>query len=109
MAADSSQKGAGRYTRLLGLQVDDAARYAEYRAGMTPLLHAHGGDFGVDLEVARVLKSPADGPLNRVFTIGFPSREAFARFFADADYLAVRKKYFEPAVSRVCVLAEWEG
>ena len=33
----------GRYTRLIGLQVDDASRYAEYRARMTPLLHARGG------------------------------------------------------------------
>ncbi|HTV23806.1 MAG TPA: DUF1330 domain-containing protein [Polyangiaceae bacterium] len=97
-----------RFTRLLGLMVDDQARYAEYRAAMTPILHAHGGDFGVDLDVARVLKSPADGPLNRVFTIGFPSREAYERFFANADYLAVRAKFFAPAVSRVCVLAQWE-
>lgn len=109
MAADRSNAGARRYTCLIGLQVDDAARYAEYRAGMTPLLHAHGGAFGVDLEVSRVLKSAADGPLNRVFTITFPTRDAWERFFADADYLAVRARHFEPAVSRVCTLAEWEG
>ncbi len=97
----------GRFTQLLGLMVNDAARYAEYRAGMTPILHAHGGAFGLDLEVARVLKSPAEGLINRVFSIGFPSREAHARFFADAAYLAVRAQHFEPAVSRVFILAEW--
>lgn len=108
MAAESSVlPSPGRFTRLLGLMVDDAARYAEYRAGMTPILHAHGGAFGLDLEVSRVLKSPAEGPINRVFSIGFPSREAYARFFADPAYLAVRAQHFEPAVSRVFILAEW--
>jgi uncharacterized protein (DUF1330 family) len=99
---------AKRYTLLRGLQVDDQQRYAEYRARMTPLLHAHGGAFGVDFEIARVLASPVDGPLNRVFTIVFPSREAKDTFFADPSYLAVRSEYFEPAVSRVALLAEWE-
>lgn len=108
MAAERSVlPSPGRFTRLLGLMVDDAARYAEYRAGMTPILHAHGGAFGLDLEVSRVLKSPAEGPINRVFSIGFPSREAYARFFADPAYLAVRAQHFEPAVSRVFILAEW--
>jgi uncharacterized protein (DUF1330 family) len=102
MAADP-----GRYNRLLALQVDDPRSYAEYRARMTPLLHAAGGAFGLDLEVARVLKSPVEGAFNRVFTLGFPSRAASAAFFADPAYLAVRAKYFEPAVSRFATLAEW--
>lgn len=109
MPAERSQlPRPGRFTQLLGLMVEDAARYAEYRAGMTPILHAHGGDFGVDLEVARVLKAPAPGQINRLFSIGFPSRDAHARFFADAEYLAVRAKFFEPAVSRIWVLGEWD-
>jgi uncharacterized protein (DUF1330 family) len=113
MAAERSHlPSPGRFTQLIGLRVDDGARYAEYRAGMTPILHAHGGAFGLDLEVARVLKlgddgAPSDVAINRVFSIGFPSREAHARFFADAGYLAVRARHFEPAVSRVYVLAEW--
>jgi uncharacterized protein (DUF1330 family) len=108
MAAERSHlPSPGRFTQLIGLMVDDAVRYAEYRAGMTPILHAHGGAFGLDLEVARVLKLPVEGAINRVFSIGFPSREAHARFFADAGYLAVRARHFEPAVSRVFILAEW--
>jgi hypothetical protein len=51
----------GRFNRLMALQVDDQGSYAEYRARMTPLLHASGGAFGVDLEVARVLKAPEEG------------------------------------------------
>jgi uncharacterized protein (DUF1330 family) len=107
VAADRVLSSPGRFNQLIGLMVDDAARYGEYRAGMTPILHAHGGAFGLDLDVARVLKSPAPAAINRVFTIGFPSREAHARFFAAEDYLAVRAQFFEPAVSRVFILAEW--
>lgn len=99
--------GPGRFNRLIALQVDDQGSYAEYRARMTPLLHAAGGAFGVDLEVARVLKAPVEGSFNRVFSIGFPSRTASAAIFLDPAYLAVRAEYFEPAVSRVATLAEW--
>jgi uncharacterized protein (DUF1330 family) len=95
------------YTLLIALQVDDAASYARYRQHMTPLLHAQGGDFGVDLEVSRVYKAPEGGPLNRVFTIGFPSQAASDRFFADPAYLAIRAEHFEPAVSRVLTVASW--
>jgi uncharacterized protein (DUF1330 family) len=97
----------GRFTRLYGLQVEDQQAYVRYRARMMPLLHAHGGGFGIDLEVSRVLKAPEEGALNRVFSIGFPSRAASAAFFADPAYLAVRSEHFEPAVSRVLLLAEW--
>ena len=95
------------FTQLFGLMVHDPAAYAEYRAQMTPLLHRHGGDFGVDLEVARVLKPPAADDINRVFTITFPSRAAREAFFSNADYLAVRGRHFEGAVTRVLLLGEW--
>jgi uncharacterized protein (DUF1330 family) len=96
-----------RFTQLFGLQVDDQRKYAEYRARMTPLLHAHGGGFGIDLDVARVLRAPNDAAMNRVFTIVFPSREASSTFFADERYRAIRAEWFETAVSRVTRLEEW--
>jgi uncharacterized protein (DUF1330 family) len=98
---------SGTFVRLYGLEVLEQGSYAEYRARMTPLLHAHGGAFGIDLEVARVLKGPTDAALNRVFSIEFPSRAASARFFANEDYRAVRSEWFEHAVGRIVVLAEW--
>jgi uncharacterized protein (DUF1330 family) len=97
----------GRFNQLRGLQVDDQESYAQYRAAMTPLLHACGGAFGVDLEVSRVLKSPVAHGFNRVFTLGFPSRAVSEAFFADPKYLAVRARFFEPAVSAVVLLGEW--
>jgi uncharacterized protein (DUF1330 family) len=97
-----------RYTRLIGLMVEDAPSYSEYRRHMLPLLHQRGGAFGLDLEVSRVLLAPEPGPMNRVFTLTFPSRQACDELFADPAYLAVRDLHFEPAVSRVLQLAHWE-
>lgn len=102
---------ASAFTILVGLEVKDPVRYAEYRARMTPLLHALGGAFGIDLEVSRVLKGPADAAysVNRVFSIEFPSRAVCDQFFADAEYRAVRSEWFEPAVGHVVRLGEWHG
>lgn len=100
--ADSSS-----YVRLVGLQVDDAELYGKYRAHMQPILERHGGRFGHDFSVDRVLKSESDKPINRVFIQVFPSREASQRMFAAAEYLRVRREYFDPAVSAITTLAEF--
>jgi uncharacterized protein (DUF1330 family) len=97
-----------RHVRVYGLQVADAAGYRRYREGMTPILHRHGGAFGYDFEVARVLASESDRPIDRVFTIAFPDRATADRFFADPDYLAVRHAWFEAAVTAVTVIASFD-
>ena len=99
MAADPS------HVRSYGVQVVDQDRYRRYRAGMTPILHRYGGDFGYDFVVAEVLKQETAAPMNRVFTMRFPDRATAERFFADPAYLAVRTELFEPAVSHVTLLA----
>lgn len=93
---------------LIGLEVLDDAKYTEYRARMTPLLHAHGGSFGLDVRVAEVLKSPEAGPFNRLFTIRFPTVAAHDNFFENAEYLAIRREWFEPSVGRVQRLGRYE-
>lgn len=98
-----------RFVRLYGLQVEDAARYREYRAGMTPILQRHGGRFGYDFVVAETLRSETAEPINRVFTLVFPTREASRALFEDPEYLRVRRAFFEPAVGAVTVLAEFES
>ncbi|HEX6243984.1 MAG TPA: DUF1330 domain-containing protein [Polyangiales bacterium] len=94
-----------RYVTFLGLDVVDPERYQQYRAGMTPILHRYGGGFGYDLTVRELLKSEADQPFNRVFSIYFPSAEVSERFFADPDYLRVRQALFDGAVRAINVLA----
>ena len=111
MADDDSSSealaGAPRYTSLIGLQVDDTASYQRYRAGMTPILHRHGGRFGYDFEVAKVLASETDKAINRVFTISFADKASADRFYTDPDYLEVRRTWFEPAVGAITVIARF--
>ncbi|WP_437679693.1 DUF1330 domain-containing protein [Sorangium sp. So ce131] len=96
-----------QHVLLVGLQVEDETSYARYRAGMTPILLSYGGAFGHDFVVARVLKGEAG--INRVFTLLFPDRAARERFFADAQYRAVRAELFEQAVAAVFILGEFEA
>lgn len=93
---------------MFGLEVRDEAKYAEYRARMTPILLAHGGSFVVDVRVAEVLKSPAPGGFDRLFTIRFPTVAAHDTFFENAEYLEVRRQWFVPSVSRVVKLGRYE-
>lgn len=93
---------------LVGIQVTDDDTYSAYRANMSPLLAARGGSFGVDVRVAEVLKSPGTEPFNRLFTIRFPSLEAHDAFFADPEYLAVRRRFFEPSVAHAARFGRYE-
>lgn len=93
---------------LIGLLVTDDETYTQYRAHMLPILQAHGGAFGVDVRVSEVLKSPETKPINRLFTIRFPSLAQHDAFFAHADYKAVRARYFEPSVTATTRIARYQ-
>jgi len=102
--------GAERnFVRLRGLQVDDAEKYRSYRARVSPILERYGGRFGYDFIVAETLRSETDKPINRVFTLVFPTRAAADLLFADPEYVRVRREFFDPAVSAVTTLAEFES
>lgn len=92
---------------LVGVQVVDEESYAKYRALMTPLLEARGGRFGLDVRVATVLRSPAEAPFNRLFTIRFDSARELDEFFSHPEYLAIRKRWFERSVSSVTRLGRY--
>ena len=93
------------YERIMALEVTDDAVYQQYRQHMMPILHSYGGSFGYDFKVSEVLKSKSAAPINRVFTIDFPSKEVMERFFSDPDYLAVKAKFFEASVGAVTTIS----
>lgn len=93
---------------LVGLQVVDEAGYQTYRDKMTPILEGMDGGFGYDFQIANVLRSASEAPINRVFTIHFPDRASLDAFFADEAYLAIRAKHFEPSVSHTTLIATYE-
>jgi uncharacterized protein (DUF1330 family) len=75
---------------------------------MTPLLHSFGGSFGFDFKVNEVLQSKSDEPINRVFTIDFPSKEVMDNFFTSPEYLEVKAQYFLHSVKSVTTISMHE-
>lgn len=96
------------YEMLVGLEVSDNTIYAQYRAAMKPILSEYEGDFGFDFMVSDVLISQVDVPINRVFTIFFPSQDAADQFFTNEDYLKVKQEYFERSVRHTTIIASYE-
>lgn len=96
------------YEMIVGLNVTDNEKYAEYRRLMTPLLEQHDGGFRYDFIVSDVLICEENKPINRVFAIFFGSRGQMEGFFSNTDYLAIKEQYFAPSVEDVVVLNEYE-
>ncbi len=96
------------YEMMVGLTVRDPEQYAAYRAAMTPLLERRGGGFRHDFEIARVLRSDAAHPINRVFAIYFADEAAMRALFADPDYLAIKARLFDGAVGGTTILGQYE-
>ena len=96
------------YEFLVGLEVSNQELYFEYRAAMTPILTSYGGGFGYDFVVAEVLQSAVDVPINRVFTINFPSKIVADNFFADEQYLKVKTQYFDASVAHTTIISSYE-
>ena len=93
---------------LVGLNVTDDFQYQEYRKSMIPILQAYGGGFGYDFKVSEVLLTQTDSKINRVFTIYFPDKERMEQFFANADYLKIKKSYFENSVSDTTIISTYK-
>jgi uncharacterized protein (DUF1330 family) len=93
---------------LIGVNVTDDEGYTAYRAAMTPILKTYGGGFSHDFRVSEVLQSQTEAPINRVFTIFFRNDEAKDAFFADEEYVKVKRCYFEPSVSDTTIIATYQ-
>lgn len=93
---------------LVALNITNDENYSLYRKGMTPLLNAVGGGFGYDFKIDQVLKAECDHPINRVFTINFPSNEVMKSFFSDPKYLEIKEEFFKGSVSDVTRVSTYE-
>ncbi len=93
---------------LVGLNVSDKNVYTQYREAMMPILQSYNGRFGYDFVVSEVLRSEVDVPINRVFTIQFPSCEVADAFFADSEYVKVKARYFDDSVAHTTIISRYE-
>ncbi len=93
---------------LVGLHVINEELYQEYRKAIMPILERHGGGFGYDFQVSKVLKTQVESPINRVFTIYFPSEEKMDNFFSHPEYIKIKEKYFENSVGNTTIISSYE-
>jgi len=93
---------------LVGLHVVDDESYQSYRDEMMPILRGYGGGFGFDFRVSEVLKSETEAPINRVFTIHFPSESSMNSFFSDEAYLKIKHRHFQKSVTDTTIIATYE-
>jgi len=96
-----------RHEILIGMRVVDEDGYAQYRAGMTPILESMGGFFRYDMRVSELLKGEAPDEFNRLFLMSFPDQATSERFFADPEYLKVRETHFDNAVRSYSLIAQF--
>ncbi len=96
-----------KYERVVGLEVIDDIQYSLYRENMKPILSKYQGGFGYDFAISKVLKSEVDSPINRVFTIYFPSEQVSNDFFSDPDYQLVKEKFFSGSVNSTTIIAQY--
>ncbi|MEJ1937072.1 DUF1330 domain-containing protein [Nostoc sp. NIES-2111] len=106
MAAPKQENGESMpYTLTVALDLADPALYAQYRAAMRPLLEHEGGLFLYDFTISETLIAADGQSYNRLFLLQFPSQAHHDRFFAHPDYLALRHRFFTPAVRSFAILA----
>jgi len=96
------------FEMMVGLNVTDDPLYDQYRAGMSPILSSYGGFFRFDLVVSKMLKSAAEHPINRVFSLCFPDRQKRDAFFSDPAYKKVREEFLAKSVSGRTLIAEYD-
>jgi len=92
---------------MVAMNVTDANRYAEYRAGMAPILARYGGGFRCDFVVSASLTATPAHPVTRVFAIYFPSESASQEFFVDPAYQAIKQARYEGAVDGFTIIASY--
>ena len=68
----------------VNIEVKDANAYAEYRSGVTPMIHKHGGEYLARGGAAELIEG--DWTPGRVVLLKFPDMPAVHAFLNDPDY-----------------------
>jgi uncharacterized protein (DUF1330 family) len=69
---------------IVNIEVKDQAAYADYRSGVTPLIHKHGGEYLARGGVTELIEG--DWTPGRVVLLKFPDMAALKAFLDDPEY-----------------------
>jgi len=96
------------YETIVGLNVMNDEKYNQYRILIAPLLTKYKGGFRYDFKIKETLISENSDEINRLFLIYFYSRDLRDSFFADSEYLKIKKEFFSVAVTSTSIISEYE-
>ena len=68
----------------VNIEVKDQTAYAEYRSGVTPMIHKHGGEYLARGGASEVLEG--DWTPGRIALLKFPDLSAVKAFLNDPEY-----------------------
>jgi uncharacterized protein (DUF1330 family) len=88
---------------IANIEVEDPAKFDQYRQEVTPLIEKFGGRYLVRGGELRRLEG--DPPLSRLVILEFPTIEAAQKFYDSAEYAPILKLRLDSTRSEV-VLAE---
>lgn len=73
----------------VNIEVKDQAAYAEYRNGVTPMIHKHGGEYLARGGAANLIEG--DWTPDRVVLLKFPDMAALQAFLSDPEYQPLKE------------------
>lgn len=68
----------------VNIEVKDPGEYAEYRSGVSPMIHKHGGEYLARGGAAELIEG--DWTPSRVVLLKFPDMAALKAFLNDPEY-----------------------
>src|SRR5258706_13632198 len=88
----------------VNIEVKDQTAYAEYRSGVSPMIHKHGGEYLARGGAAELIEG--DWAPNRVGLLKFPDMEALKAVLDEPDYQPLKDFRLRAAHSQK-LGAEW--
>ena len=86
----------------VNIEVKDATVYAEYRSGVTPMIHKHGGEYLARGGAAERIEG--DWTPGRVVLLKFPDMAAVQAFLNDPDYQPLKDLRLRAAETQMLAL-----
>ena len=83
----------------VNIEVKDQTAYAEYRSGVTPMIHKHGGEYLARGGAAELIEG--DWTPSRVVLLKFPNMAALKAFLDDPEYQPLKDLRLRAAESQM--------